>query len=98
MKHLHSLELVARKRVIVQKSLKVGKTRGTGPLSSKCWTHLGIVHGLDNCREMYSNNISGTIPKELGNLTMLVSLDLYLNNFTGPIPEELGRLSALRFL
>lgn len=49
-------------------------------------------------REIYSNNISGTIPVELGNLTNLVSLDLYLNNFTGVIPETLGNLAQLRFL
>ena len=49
-------------------------------------------------RELYSNNIGGSIPSELGNLTNLVSLDLYLNSFTGPIPESLGKLSKLRFL
>lgn len=49
-------------------------------------------------REIYSNNISGTIPSELGNLTNLVSLDLYLNNFTGEIPDSLGKLTKLRFL
>ncbi|KAK1315202.1 Somatic embryogenesis receptor kinase 1 [Acorus calamus] len=49
-------------------------------------------------RELYSNNISGLIPSDLGNLTSLVSLDLYLNNFSGPIPDTLGRLSKLRFL
>ncbi|MBA0777933.1 hypothetical protein Gotri_005880, partial [Gossypium trilobum] len=48
--------------------------------------------------ELYSNNISGPIPSDLGNLTSLVSLDLYLNSFSGPIPESLGRLSKLRFL
>ena len=50
------------------------------------------------CRELYSNNISGQIPKELGNLTALVSLDLYQNNFTGQIPDTLGNLGNLRFL
>ncbi|KAM2927811.1 hypothetical protein COP2_035125 [Malus domestica] len=49
-------------------------------------------------RELYSNNISGPIPRELGNLTSLVSLDLYLNSFSGPIPDTLGKLSKLRFL
>lgn len=53
---------------------------------------------VTNYRELYSNNISGTIPNELGNLTNLVSLDLYLNNFTGFIPETLGQLYKLRFL
>ncbi|KAG6752301.1 hypothetical protein POTOM_044524 [Populus tomentosa] len=48
--------------------------------------------------ELYSNNISGPIPSDLGNLTTLVSLDLYLNSFTGPIPDTLGKLSKLRFL
>ncbi|KAL0284705.1 UNVERIFIED_CONTAM: Somatic embryogenesis receptor kinase [Sesamum angustifolium] len=47
---------------------------------------------------LYSNNISGPIPSDLGNLTNLVSLDLYLNSFTGPIPDTLGKLSKLRFL
>lgn len=49
-------------------------------------------------RELYSNNISGPIPSDLGNLTNLVSLDLYLNSFTGRIPDTLGKLSKLRFL
>lgn len=50
------------------------------------------------CRELYSNNISGLIPSDLGNLTNLVSLDLYLNGFIGSIPDTLGKLSKLRFL
>lgn len=49
-------------------------------------------------RELYSNNISGKVPNELGNLTNLVSLDLYLNNLNGPIPDTLGKLQKLRFL
>ncbi|CAK7356993.1 unnamed protein product [Dovyalis caffra] len=53
---------------------------------------------LPPSRELFSNNISGRIPDELGNLTNLVSLDLYLNKLNGPIPVTLGKLQKLRFL
>lgn len=56
------------------------------------------LFGLVCDRELYSNNITGPIPNDIGNLTNLVSLDLYLNSFTGPIPDSLGKLSKLRFL
>ncbi|CAK9141070.1 unnamed protein product [Ilex paraguariensis] len=58
------------------------------------WTDCGILVEP----ELYSNNISGRVPYELGNLTNLVSLDLYLNNLTGPIPDTLDKLQKLRFL
>ena len=61
-------------------------------LCSKCYFH------WQHCRELNSNNISGQIPKELRNITALVSLDLYQNNYTGTIPDSLGQLSNLRFL
>ena len=50
------------------------------------------------CRELYSNNLTGTLPAELGNISALISLDLYQNNFIGPIPDSLGDLTNLRFL
>lgn len=50
------------------------------------------------CRELYKNNIHGTIPDELGNLKSLISLDLYNNNITGRIPVSLGKLKSLVFL
>ncbi|XP_028773178.1 BRASSINOSTEROID INSENSITIVE 1-associated receptor kinase 1-like [Neltuma alba] len=48
--------------------------------------------------EIYGNNIRGKIPKELGNLTSLVTLDLYSNRLSGPIPDTLGKLKNLQFL
>uniref|UniRef100_A0A803L1F3 Uncharacterized protein n=1 Tax=Chenopodium quinoa TaxID=63459 RepID=A0A803L1F3_CHEQI len=49
-------------------------------------------------RELYTNNFVGQIPKELGGLKSLVSLDLFHNNLTGPIPSSLSKLSNLKFL
>jgi Leucine-rich repeat (LRR) protein len=44
------------------------------------------------------NQLSGTIPSELGNLSNLWSLYLDHNQLNGPIPSELGSLSNLRDL
>ncbi|KAL0741156.1 hypothetical protein Bca4012_082669 [Brassica carinata] len=57
-----------------------------------------VVRAKLNDRELYSNNITGGIPEELGVLTELVSLDLYMNNISGSIPSSLGNLKKLRFL
>ncbi|KAF2320947.1 hypothetical protein GH714_032139 [Hevea brasiliensis] len=46
----------------------------------------------------YRNNIGGKIPKELGKLKNLVSMDLYDNKFEGEIPKSLAKLKSLRFL
>ena len=43
----------------------------------------------------HGNNLTGTIPGELGSLSNLLSLHLDDNNLTGTIPGELGNLSNL---
>ncbi|MBA0641082.1 hypothetical protein Goklo_025672 [Gossypium klotzschianum] len=50
------------------------------------------------CIEVFANNLTGIIPKEIGNLTKLGSLDLQLNKLAGPIPSSLGNLVSLLFL
>ncbi len=44
------------------------------------------------------NNLAGSIPSSLGNLTNLQRLDFTQNDLTGPIPSELGNLTDLRTL
>ena len=50
--------------------------------------------------ELYlnDNNLSGSIPSELANLTKLTDLDLAGNRLSGQIPRELGDLPSLRWL
>ena len=46
--------------------------------------------------DLFSNNLVGTIPAELGHLSDLQELKLYSNKLSGEIPAELGDLTALR--
>ena len=66
---------------------------------------LGEWHGVsvdDHGRiiglSLDSNNLTGSIPPELGALTNLTSLDLAFNKLTGAIPPELGSLVHLTSL
>ena len=45
-----------------------------------------------------SNELTGPIPAELGNLSELATLLLYTNGLSGPIPPEVGNLANLRNL
>ena len=41
------------------------------------------------------NQLTGSIPTELGTMALMAYLQLYDNQLTGPIPTELGLLSQL---
>ena len=47
---------------------------------------------------LWENNLVGTIPAELGQLSSLTSLELQINKLSGSIPAELGNLSNLTVL
>ena len=53
-----------------------------------------------NATNLYlpSNQLSGTIPPELGRLSSLQAIFLYLNQLSGTIPPELGQLLSLQNL
>ena len=48
--------------------------------------------------ELLSNNLTGTIPSEIGQLTELTHLNFYTNNLIGTIPSEIGQLTELTHL
>ena len=48
--------------------------------------------------QLISNNLVGTLPASLGNLSNLTDLSLHSNQLTGSIPPELGNLSNLQYL
>ncbi|WOL14655.1 putative LRR receptor-like serine/threonine-protein kinase [Canna indica] len=62
---------------------------GTIPVA---WASLPLVH-----LSILGNRVSGTIPKELGDISTLKELILEGNQLQGPIPAELGKLANLTY-
>ena len=48
--------------------------------------------------DLHGNNLAGTIPAGLGNLSNLDYIDLSINLLSGSIPANLGNLSKLRYI
>ncbi len=57
-----------------------------------CSSVPGNVTELDSA----NNNLTGSIPAEIGNLASLEYLDMYNNNLAGSIPAEIGSLTSLQ--
>ncbi len=93
--HFDSLALVA----LYNSTDGANWTNSTGWLhpDSTLSTWYGITISGDRVTglEMSSNNLSGTLPTEIGNLTSLLHLTLSSNQLTGAIPAEIGSLTRL---
>jgi Leucine-rich repeat (LRR) protein len=62
------------------------------------WHGVNCVNGLLTELLLSDNNLSGTIPAELGNLANLRLLQLPQNQLNGAIPAQLGGLANLQHL
>lgn len=66
------------------------------PIST--WHGVTVVNGRVTSLSLGQNNLTGTLPSELGNLAELKDLHLYQNQLRGPIPAMLGDLTRLTIL
>lgn len=62
------------------------------------WYGIFCLGGALTDVNLPSNNLTGSIPTEIGDLASLEWLNLSANALTGPIPPALGNLSSLLFL
>ena len=74
------------------------KTNWKTNVSVSTWHGVTVSNGRVARLSLNSNNLSGTLPAALGNLTGLVALVLSNNDLDGEIPPELGNLASLTHL
>ena len=74
-----------------------GCTADDGTDGAELW---GKCYSIENTTELHlgNNQLTGSIPPEIGNLTNLTWLDLGNNGLTGSIPPEIGNLTNLTHL
>ncbi len=64
----------------------------------KAWHGVNTKEGRVTGLHLADNNLQGSIPREIGQLSNLEVLDLQYNALTGPIPPEIGNLANLESL
>ena len=68
------------------------------PIADWSGVRIDGIPGRVTRLDAYDLGLTGEIPRELGGLTNLESLNLSLNQLSGEIPMELGNLSRLEYL
>ncbi len=71
----------------------------TWQLAQAISTWHGITLNAEGCVthiNLNQNNLVGTIPPEIGNLSALIRLNMHSNQLSGSIPATIGNLSELR--
>ncbi len=66
---------------------------GFGDPCDNSWYGVSCTGTLVTWLNLASNQLTGTIPTEIGSLTNLTSLNLGSNQLTGTIPAEIGSLT-----
>lgn len=59
------------------------------------WNGVFVTSSRVTTISLFSENLTGDIPPEIGNLTALTNLSLGINNLSGSLPAEIGGLSSL---
>ncbi|CAB9526102.1 STYKc [Seminavis robusta] len=67
-------------------------------LSGKLPTEIGLMNDLTMMDASWNENLAGSVPSEIGNLSQLLNLRLDVTTLSGPIPREISRLSKLEVL
>ena len=78
-----------------------GWTDKTNWLSSQrvsTWFGITVTNNRVTSINLNNNNLAGTIPPDIGDLTQLSYLSLYGNKLTGALPSELFSLPALTYI
>ena len=74
----------------------------TWDLSQPVSSWYGVTISTDSCNvtrlDLDDNNLTGSIPSEIGNLYNLTYLSFHTNQLSGNIPSEIGNLYNLRYL
>ncbi|XP_065851427.1 probable LRR receptor-like serine/threonine-protein kinase At3g47570 [Euphorbia lathyris] len=96
--HLTSQSLLTLFSSLVNCKNLIRLDLGDNPLNATLPISIGNLSSSLEYFGMYNSRLTGSIPKEIGNLTSLISLDLGQNNLQGFIPKTIRKLMKLQGL